>query len=536
MARMVGLQDVSEEMRKRVAHFTRNGDEVLVLPTAYVSKESGLPKNVCTKLAGAQAGMCPELFAEGLFSGVSMLTLPEEDAMRLLQGNRQALLAKLSAAIPSEMHDTELTVGPSLDGDARDRDLSDWQCGFDSAHCCVGLYSSVESASPIKGKLVSGFDRAHTRYHMVCRAGAGLAASQFLTRLTSELNKGTTLMSCLSEEGEPGAACMRRLSKAAERNRARILLIAADALGVSHVVQSISDTASAVGSQGRGAQVGTTCSFNTIRSMDRRDEKAVLYASGCLDSNYAIGGLLASSSTSDGFVYLYDPDMARIPQGKKKQRVVINEAYNCIPFASERLLSNKETLKNISKEYRNAKVSNKAASTAHPDHAWISTHFSWKNAELQECSAHFNLQEYIPLSLWGTHSVEKFMHFGRELALDNMRRVQVRPELVNVAGIPPSKLRALSRHVSQPEGAEIGPSNCSTPNSSMPPTPGLNDRAIDSRRNLASPCVSTVGQRRPGAGPLPIGAVRDAMLKAKQAVEKRSATSFIIREESRGEQ
>ena len=531
MARLVGLQDVADEMRQRVAHFTRQGDEVLVLPTAYVSRESALPKNVCAKLDGAQPGLSPALFAEGLFSGVSMLTLPEEDAVRLLRGDRRALLSKLAAAVPSELHDTELTVGPSLDGDQRDRDLADWQCGFDSAHSCVGLYSSVESASPIKGKVVAGFDRAHTRYHLVCRAGAGLAASQFLTRLTTELNKGTPLAQCLAEEGEPGAACLRRLSKAAERNRARVLLLAANALGVSHVVQSISDTAAAAGSQGRGAQVGTTCSFNTIRPMDRRDEQAVLYASGCLDSNYAVGGLLASSATCDGFVYLYDPEMARTPQGQKKQRVVINEAHNCVPFASERLLSNKDALKHVSREYRAAMLAGKPAHAVHPDHEWLSTHFSWRNAELEERAAHYDLQDYVPLSLWGTHSVENFMHFGRELALDNMRRVQVRPELVTVAGIPPARLRALSRHVSQPEGSDAQSSIASTPLHSAPPTPALSERSVGAQWSLASPVCAAPGQhpRRPAGGPLPPAAVRAAMEKAKLAVEKRSATAHIVR-------
>eukprot|EP00966_Prymnesium_polylepis_P277043 6400718-Prymnesium_polylepis.1 len=126
MARLVGLQDVAHDMRTRVAHFTRQGDEVLVLPTAYVSKESGLPKNVyvVVKLDGSAPGISPAMFSEALFSGVSMLSLPEADALRLMRpGSRHETLARLAAAVPSELHDTDLTVGPSLDGDTRDCDL-----------------------------------------------------------------------------------------------------------------------------------------------------------------------------------------------------------------------------------------------------------------------------------------------------------------------------------------------------------------------------------------------------------------------------
>lgn len=569
MARLVGLQDVAQDMRHRVAQFTRQGDEVLVLPTAYVSRESGLPKNVVVKLDGSAPGIPPAMFSEALFSGVSMLSLPEADALRIMRPDaRQKTLARLASAVPSELHDTDLTVGPSLDGDPRDRDLQDWQCGFDSAHCCVGLYSSIESTSPIRGKVVPGYERAHTKYHLVCRAGAGLAASQFLTRLTTELNKGTPLATCLSEEGEPGAACLRRLSKAAERNRARVLLLAAEAFGVSHVVQSISDTASAVGSQGRGAQVGTTCSFNTLRPMDRNGEQAVLYASGCLDSNHAVGGLLASSNTCDGFVYLYDPEVARTPQGQKKQRVVINEAHNCVPFASERLLSNKEALTHVSRGYRAARLANRPAEEVHPDHQWVRDHFAWKNAQLPERGAHYDLQHYVPLSLWGTHQSENFMHYGRELALDGMRRVQIRPELVAIAGLPPARLRALSRHVSQPVSQQAD-ANHLTPSASALATPALSERSCPAHQQhhlpptrahlsavaslaaalptltcpsgcgrLAShttrplaPPHSAVGTTPRPSGPLAPSAVRAAMDKAKAAADKRSSTAYIQRQE-----
>ena len=468
MARIVGLQEISDTLRKRISQGTRPSDEALVLPGAYVSPESDLPKNVAFKLDGKATQLSPAIFSDQLFTGVSIVSLDAKQVQRLLTMRKldaKQQLRALADAIPSEMSDPDLTVGPDLDGDSRDRDIKDWQCGFDSQSSCAGLYTAVESACPVKVKPVQGFHRAHTSWHLVCRAGPGVAASQFLTRLTAELNKGKTLQHCLSEQGEPGAAALRRLSKAGERNRARILLVAAEALGLISAVSSIGDTAAAPGSNARGAITTVTCSVNTLRPMDLKGESFFLYASGCCDSSFAAGGVIASSSPADGFILLQNTETQQTKG--KAQRVLINEAHNCLPFCSTRMQTTRQTVNNIADAYREAHRVGKSGSEVHPDGDWLTQHFAWSVVNLQgESACHSDAANCEPPSLYGQYNVDSFLVFSRELAIANHQKIRLRPEMVCVAGMLPAKLRMVIRALQQTRQSatsSIATSECSTP-------------------------------------------------------------------------
>jgi hypothetical protein len=474
MAKVVGVDEISEALRGHIAAATRSTDEVLVLPSAYVSAESKLPKNVVFKLDGKARDLSPALFSDQLFAGVSVVTLDAAEVEKLLRLQRSAkrgeTLAKLAAAVPSELENPDLTVGPQLDGDARDRDLDDWVPGFDSAACAVGLYTALESTCPLRGKAAPGFARAATSFHLVCRAGAGVAAAQFLTRLTTQLAKGVPLGACLDEGGEPGAAALRRLSKAGERNRARILLLAAEALGLSSAVRSIGDTAAVPGSSARGAVTTATCSINSLRSMDLKGESWFLYASGCCDAAFASGGVVASSGPADGFLLLRAADALAGGKGKT-QRVLINEAYSCIPFASQRLQSARKLVVEIADKYRAAALAGRRADSVHPDAAWLRHHFAWNNVSLEdETSAVFDASAYEPLAMWGAFDVDGFLAYARELAIADHTKTRLRPELVAVAGVPPAKLRLISRHASMPN-APPAASAATTPSASGASTP-----------------------------------------------------------------
>ena len=74
-------------------------------------------------------------------------------------------------------------------------------------------------------------DRVHQTSYLVCKAGAGVAGATFHMRLVAALKKGMTLEDCLEKGTEPGPAALRRVSMAGSRNRARILELAAKALG-----------------------------------------------------------------------------------------------------------------------------------------------------------------------------------------------------------------------------------------------------------------------------------------------------------------
>lgn len=443
MARLVGVEDVPESLSGHIGQHTRDTDEAVALPAASLSLQSSLCKNVAFKLDGSVPGPTGSLFSDQLFTGVSVVQLTAEDVAGLRLADQRARKAALSAlvnAIPSEFSDPSLTVGPSVDGDAKDCDKATWQHGFDAASSCAGLYSAVETASPIKGNRVAGFARAHTSYFLVCRAGAGVASAQFLSRLSTQLSQGKTLGECLSEGGTPGAAALRRLTKAGERNRARILLSAATALGLQ--LPSIGDTASVDGA--RGAICTVTCSSNTLRPLDLAERQVFLLASGCVDAAFATGGVVCSSSPCDGFVMLQDNDANR---ARKGARIVTNEAHSCVPFSSTRIKKERDVLLELAQSAR--KANNGDTDTLHPDLEWINTHFSWKNADVQE-HAGVDTNSVPPPCLWGSFETDNFLQFSRELNIANHVKTRLRPELVCVSGLSPASTRLIKRHASIP--------------------------------------------------------------------------------------
>jgi hypothetical protein len=307
---------------------------------------------------------------------------------------------------------------------------------------------------------------------------------------------------------------------ASKRNRARILLKAAEALGI--YIDSIGDMSATKESRQREAQVLASCSFNTLRVMDRTNENSVLYTSGCIDSNYASGGYIVSSSLPDGFVWIFDAETRKHSSGQSGQRILVNEAYNSLPFASQRLVSNKELLKKISKDYRNSRLrGDDTGGETHPDHAWLRSHFGWENATLADEKGFYSLQTYMPLGLHGTHAVENFNSFSRELSIEKMQRVHLRPEVVAIPGMDSTKLRSLSRHVSAEVQANEKPpaSACTTRATSGAATPMRNNETRWRTQNngtqasdvLVSTAVTRLGNdtRRP-----PLEAVLEDSLRA----------------------
>ena len=109
----------------------------IVLPTASRSKESGAFKNVVLRLSGTETDLNSEIFSPNWFAGVSAVVVPSAHAELLMRdaARRKTALAKLAACIPSEMADSDVQVGPKLDGDEDDRDVEGWVAGFDSPSC-----------------------------------------------------------------------------------------------------------------------------------------------------------------------------------------------------------------------------------------------------------------------------------------------------------------------------------------------------------------------------------------------------------------
>lgn len=402
-------------------------DECIVLPQAHRSSESGGFKNVAMRISGTEPELSSEVFSPNWFMGVSAAVVDSSLAEALLKNpsKRAAALARLAAAIPSEMEGPDVAVGPDLDGDEHDRDLKPWNPGFDSPGCCVGLYSAAQSKAPEVG--MQGLNRTHHVYFLVVKAGGGLAAQTFHSRICAALSKKGSLEECLAQGATPGAQALRRVSMAAQRNRGRILCMAAEALGF-HTIDTIGDNASPVGHSYRMAITQLNVHTNVLRKVEEVGRANMYhYAAGCIDVQTS-QGLIACSNVSEGFVLFTDSEGAFRINLK-------NGAHNTVPFSTVRLQSNRDIVMKAADEYKKL-----SSGSPHPDAAWIRERFAWKSKDFG-----FDME---PPPLWGSHNSEEFVTaWGREIGVSTCKVVRLQPEMVAIAATEPAKLRAASKHV-----------------------------------------------------------------------------------------
>ena len=419
------LDETTPALFNGIFSLLRSGEEAILHPQSETCAESGHFKNCVFRLSGDQANVPIRIFSPAWFAGVSVVKVCEADAEPILSNpaRRAAAAEKLRQAIPSEMCDSSLQVGPALDGDADDRDAATWTPGFDSASCCVGLYCAEHSAPPEIGK--NGMNRMHRVYYLVAKAGPGLAGSTFHTRLIAALKKGKTLDEALERGNDPGPQALRRVSLAGSRNRARILLLAANALGMARV-DTLGDQAS--GSRYRGAETTADVSYNSLRKIEGMAKSTWQYTTA-VDASVSTG-LVSSSNVADGFILF-------LSQSGDVKVQLRNDAHSTIPFASQRLKSVPDMVTHVLSEWKRAI---KNGETAHLDLDWISSTFVWKSREFG-CDI-----DIEPLPLWGSHETENYIsRFSRELGIASLNAVRLRPKLVCLSAIDPGKLRPVIR-------------------------------------------------------------------------------------------
>ena len=397
-------------------------DEVVLLPQAEQSSDSFSYKNAVFKLSAGESDVPAAIFSSRWFDGVSAVRLDDRDVEPLLKdpSRRREALAKLATIIQSETADSAVAVGPQLDGDSNDRDKADWTAGFDSQTCCVGLFCSEHSRAPDVG--MAGQNRVHRESYLVCRAGGGGAATTFHTRLIASIRKGRSLMEALEGGTEPGPQGLRRVSMAGSRNRARILLKAAEVLSFVRV-PSIADQPS--NGRLRGAVPTIDVHVNTLRRIDDHYQ----YCAGAVDCAIS-QGVISSSNVADGFLlYVSSQHGAKL--------TVRNDANNCIPFATPRLATNKALAERVVEAVLEAR---KSGALPHTDHDFIKGRFSWRNRDFGVES-----DTILPFCLFGSHSEEVFSStFARELGLAQATQCRLHPEIVLLAGVDPAKLRGVS--------------------------------------------------------------------------------------------
>lgn len=427
MARILGLEEVDSGLRNALQSTLRVCDEAVVLPGASRSDESGSFKNVCLRLSGEDAQLSSDIFSPNWFAGVSAVVVPADVAEGLLKNHARhtAALKKLAEQIPTEMADSELQVGPELDGDDSDRDTQGWTPGFDSCSCCVGLYSARQSRAPEAG--LSGMNRVHSAYYLVCKAGGGVAAQTFHSRLLASLAQGRTLDECLEHEsGSPGPQALRRVSMAAQRNRQRILATAANVLGFA-TLDTISDNVASPSAPHRSCIATMDVTYNSLRKVDSCPRSTWQYSSGCVDAVLS-QGLITSSNLAEGFVaFTSSTDEFRLS--------LRNEAHNTLPFVTQRLATARAVATAASDAHRAARAKGEAA---HPDADFVKSRFSWKAKSVP--GPVVNVE---PPGLWGSHQSESFLaNWARELGVAVYKQVRMAPELVCIAAMEPAKLRA----------------------------------------------------------------------------------------------
>ena len=114
-----------------------------------------------------------------------------------------------------------------------------------------------------------------------------------------------------------------------------------------------------------------------------------------------------------------------------------NPAYNCLPFSSMRLGSNRDSVMRAADKHKAAIT---GSEPAHPDAQWVRERFGWKAKPLGI--------DIEPPPLWGTYDSEEFITaWGRELGIASCRVMRLQPEIVSIAAVEPAKLRAAAKHV-----------------------------------------------------------------------------------------
>lgn len=439
MARCIALNgdEVDSKLRTFIGNTLRVCDEAVVLPSASRSSESGAMKNVVVHLNGENDGLSHEVFSSNWFAGVSMIRVPNEKAELLLghEAKRLVSLKALVAAVPSEMQDSDVQVGPELDGDELNRDTKPWTYGFDGPGCCVGLYSALQSRPPATQN--AGMARQFREYYLVAKAGAGVAAQTFHARLSASLGAGQSLETALGEEGTPGARALRRVASASRRNRERILLAAAQALGF-HTIDTVGDSCAPPVKPHRVAVPTIEACYNSIFRLDDQGAAGRViyqYAAGCVDAAVS-QGCITSSNLADGFV-------AFVTSTGEPRINLRNQAYSCVPFSTPRLMNNRDAVLAAVEAHKKVRLDGRQ-NYAHPDAAWIRTRFGWSAKEI---SANVDLE---PPALWGSHASEDFLaEWARELGLSRASPIRLQPELVAISAVEPSRLRVAAKEVAK---------------------------------------------------------------------------------------
>lgn len=446
-----------EALKTSLLDQLRRDDEAYLLPGAHQSSESLTYKNVVFRLDGEAPRVPVQVMSTEWGHGISAVRISAAAAEAILRtpDTRRHALERLVQAIPNELVDRRINIGPSLacrdDGD--DKDIEPWTAGFDSSSCCCGLYSASERRDPDNCPV--GTCRVHRVYYLIVKAGAGRAAQEFASRLSVASRAGHSLDATFAAGGAMGREATGRMMAAGRRNRGRLIVNASIALGVDSDVTSVCDSSNHTDDYGRTAillvdshtnslhpEVQTGVSFQP--SGAPIGMRRWVYHAGSYDATTSQGAATCSS-VADGFIVFTTPS-------GEHTITVRNAAENSIPFGSKRVARTQDVVAAAAEQLAE---SGREPHLVHRDGQWINSRFGWKRAVSAPSTAVDGIDplqivsQLPPAHLWGTHSPVDWLSYSRELSMDGFSAIRLDPEIVCLAGTETMKLRAASRVVSQ---------------------------------------------------------------------------------------
>ena len=421
----------------------REDDEVVLLDDASVSPESYTLKNVALRLAGDTPYFPSIAFSANWNHGISAVQLPHDRVQAVLgdASRRAALLRKLQEAIPNEVSDASVVVGPSLFADDEGRDCTQWTAGLDSRNSCIGLYCCEEERHADGAPPEAA--RAHLNYYLIVKAGGGRAAQEFAGLMEAHGRDGTTLNGIFSEQAVHsemhGDQLLRRVAQAGRRNRARLLVLAARALGLEDCLDTTIDHAASLKDpQSKLAILTLDCQSNILVPRRFGNQADYVYYAGCVPSDKC-QGLLLSNTANTGFIKIntnmHQNNTALSTNNYYSSNDALNAAWNAIPFGTRRVCTNNEALR-------------RAVSRTHVDDAWIRQHFAWPShaRHTSERRPDDGVVNAVPCCLWGTNKPQTWTQTETpQLGLLGCSVSRLRPLMVALAGVEADKLITLTR-------------------------------------------------------------------------------------------
>jgi hypothetical protein len=346
----------------------RPTDEGYLLPGTH---HDGSLRNVILALdPEAKAGQVYQLWNPAWAEGIAVVRLGDTSVTRLLatSDSRKEALASLRATIKNELVDSRVSVGPRLSAAGNhDHEDDDWECGFDGEHCSAGLYSAMEDRAPSQqGRTARlGTTRGHPAHYLVVRAGAGKAAEEFHGKLIERLGHGSSIEEALIgiaeemklEGGVEGL--LKRLTAAGKRNRARIMLKIATALGIEAELMTSLDHGS---NPSHGTRQMAALDVDTVTNVFERSGVAsgesgrnnyIAYFGGTTAPKSS-QGIAICSNVAEGFFLFRAPTNAIEGSSVRSSSTMAiqNNTYGSIPFTSELLVRDSSIMSELEQTYR----------------------------------------------------------------------------------------------------------------------------------------------------------------------------------------